>query len=256
MGGEKAQHRQGLCVLRGSPPRGRGKVDLVPVAQDGNWITPAWAGKSLTASCRKYTLGITPAWAGKSGTGTELYNRAKDHPRVGGEKHWLRTKLIHGAGSPPRGRGKVSGSLPAWRADGITPAWAGKSGVPGIFTFLRMDHPRVGGEKLSVRLGIRCLCGSPPRGRGKAFRKSSKRNLTRITPAWAGKSKNNNFNVWQIWDHPRVGGEKLTFIIVKPPFLGSPPRGRGKAVLEIHTELNHGITPAWAGKRWRSSPPP
>ena len=49
-------------------------------------------------------------------------------------------------------------------------------------------------------------------------------------------------------DHPRVGGEKLDSYVLPALFLGSPPRGRGKALL---TECRHffiGITPAWAGK--------
>ena len=50
-------------------------------------------------------------------------------------------------------------------------------------------------------------------------------------------------------DHPRVGGEKMicrrTFLAV----LGSPPRGRGKALFRRIARLPCGITPAWAGKR-------
>ena len=50
-------------------------------------------------------------------------------------------------------------------------------------------------------------------------------------------------------DHPRVGGEKQT----SPPEtgrpLGSPPRGRGKALHDIECACSAGITPAWAGKR-------
>ena len=30
---------------------------------------------------------------------------------------------------------------------------------------------------------------------------------------------------------------------------GSPPRGRGKVLMQAHFQSTHGITPAWAGKR-------
>ena len=71
--------------------------------------------------------------------------------------------------------------------------------------------------------------GSPPRRRGKAKERNVQLNLTRITPAWAGKSYGTDGKMPWLWDHPRVGGEK-------PTMLGSPQTCRG-------------ITPAWAGKR-------
>ena len=72
------------------------------------------------------------------------------------------------------------------------------------------------------------LPGSPPRRRGKAKERNVQLNLTRITPAWAGKSYGTDGKMPWLWDHPRVGGEK-------PTMLGSPQTCRG-------------ITPAWAGK--------
>ena len=53
-----------------------------------------------------------------------------------------------------------------------------------------------------------------------------------------------------VQDHPRVGGEKggAWWIIIL--FLGSPPRGRGKALLLLDAGVVVGITPAWAGKNW------
>ena len=50
-----------------------------------------------------------------------------------------------------------------------------------------------------------------------------------------------------------MGGEKINVLAISALPSGSPPRGRGKALL---TECRHvavGITPAWAGKRKRIS---
>ena len=66
VGGEKRPSSQGLRALRGSPPRGRGKVIKHLVQQFHGRITPAWAGKSA-----EYRLNIS---------------KDRDHPRVGGEK--------------------------------------------------------------------------------------------------------------------------------------------------------------------------
>ena len=66
MGGEK--HRREVLRKRykGSPPRGRGKVE--------------------NALLLNLLDRITPAWAGKSPEHYEVTYYAEDHPRVGGEK--------------------------------------------------------------------------------------------------------------------------------------------------------------------------
>ena len=66
VGGEKLALSPLLDVLKGSPPRGRGKDHVAEVIAHGT--------------------GITPAWAGKSSPGPYPLPRPWDHPRVGGEK--------------------------------------------------------------------------------------------------------------------------------------------------------------------------
>ena len=85
--------------------------------------------------------------------------------------------------------------------------------------------------------------------RGKDFRCLGKRTRSRITPAYAGKSKSLRFPRTGSKDHPRVCGEKPAILTpwVKPP--GSPPRVRGKVCTAEHDERQPGITPAYAEKR-------
>ena len=107
VGGEKGRNKQNCKRLRGSPPRGRGKVcELLDIAAP---------------------RGITPAWAGKSPPFGLIHPKTMDHPRVGGEKALMPTNALVVKGSPPRGRGKVPCILPEVTRQGITPAWAGKS---------------------------------------------------------------------------------------------------------------------------------
>ena len=49
---------------------------------------------------------------------------------------------------------------------------------------------------------------SPPRARGKASAGSMMQKRIGITPACAGKSLHYNIIVAEVWDHPRVRGEK------------------------------------------------
>ena len=131
---------------------------------------------------------------------------------------------------------------------GITPAWAGKSAGFQSAPSGQRDHPRVGGEKAVWLCAGPRPHGSPPRGRGKAPGPLALRISSRITPAWAGKSKRPAFPVCVMWDHPRVGGEKPEWTSLEEIERGSPPRGRGKAGRRRIGGQAVWITPAWAGK--------
>ena len=110
----------------------------------------------------------------------------------------------------------------------------------------------MGGEKPSIKPLWTRWTGSPPRGRGKEDKPAHYCELSRITPAWAGK-RHPFLNLrWWVGDHPRVGGEKDFVVSVDFCSLGSPPRGRGKDALTGAFPVSARITPAWAGKRAQS----
>ena len=73
---------------------------------------------------------------------------------------------------------------------GITPAHAGKSGTFGFLIIHRRDHPRTRGEKPAAEEGGAEDEGSPPHTRGKDSVSLGGLAMTRITPAHAGKSQN------------------------------------------------------------------
>ena len=50
VGGEKFRLKPVCFLIRGSPPRGRGKVMTIRAAETAFGITPAWAGKSTRKS--------------------------------------------------------------------------------------------------------------------------------------------------------------------------------------------------------------
>ena len=107
----------------------------------------------------------------------------------------------------------------------------------------------MGGEKSRVAPRSDPGTGSPPRGRGKVSSVSMCTRSPGITPAWAGKRSCCASRSRSLKDHPRVGGEKLTSLPKIQPALGSPPRGRGKALHIAGHWVQGRITPAWAGKR-------
>ena len=70
----------------------------------------------------------------------------------------------------------------------------------------------------------------------------------RITPAYAGKSKQRPANLHAVWDHPRLCGEKSSAAFAFLFCAGSPPPMRGKVSYAMKFAWAEGITPAYAGK--------
>ena len=210
MGGEKVPVAEQASNGKGSPPHGRGKDSAGYFWLEGSRITPAWAGKSPSPECGRLHPG--------------------DHPRMGGEKLKIGPISWRRWGSPPHGRGKGVDDSIGNSSVRITPAWAGKSRRARCWDSAQWDHPRMGGEKVWRSFWFAPARGSPPRGRGKAILVVQSSRCLRITPAWAGKSRNRKLRRRMRQDHPRVGGEKHR--------TGS------------RREYLPGITPAWAGKSY------
>ena len=125
-------------------------------------------------------------------------------------------------------RGKGRNGMYIVQLSGITPAYAGKSINQFATDFFLKDHPRLCGEKSLLYPSAQQQLGSPPpmRGKGSAYRFCQR--LQRITPAYAGKSKE---------DKNGKGSQA-----------GSPPPMRGKGVSGFSLTSVSRITPAYAGK--------
>ena len=229
--GEKHTNISVRPIPPGSPPRMRGKVDVLPELHALIGITPAYAGKRARPHYHMILYG--------------------DHPRVCGEKAAILCKLKLSPGSPPRMRGKEANRCMQPPKCGITPAYAGKRHAHPRRACLLRDHPRVCGEKAQHRATWYSAAGSPPRMRGKASMALSCLFCLRITPAYAGKSLKDYGKTMRNQDHPRVCGEKMIGDECLPVNKGSPPRMRGKAMLAFVEIWLKRITPAYAGKRQR-----
>ena len=105
--GEKSFFSSSVFIFLGSPPPMRGKACV--------------RGGLLLKN------GITPAYAGKSHNKRHPEKGGRDHPRLCGEKFSIHAFSFSSMGSPPPMRGKVYDWDIKTLADGITPAYAGKS---------------------------------------------------------------------------------------------------------------------------------
>ena len=132
--------------------------------------------------------GITPACAGKRNPSGRKTTRARDHPRMCGEKYKSRRKDASAQGSPPHVRGKAMAQISRSEGGG--------------------DHPRMCGEKCLKGVMMHFLSGSPPHVRGKGCVRDAAAAVQGITPACAGKSMCRVCLRCLVRDHPRMCGEK------------------------------------------------
>ena len=213
-------------------------------------ITPAHAGNCpvLRNPGRNAAPRITPARAGKRRPSHVYSQPFWDHPRPCGEKLSTKDFIAPPSGSPPRMREKVEDKVREYKAQRITPAYAGKSATTTWARTVGGDHPRVCGEKLEPVYQVAAVPGSPPRVRGKVEGSGYENSASRITPACAGKSQGYRSPVSAGQDHPRVCGEKRSPSAILFRHHGSPPRVRGKGMAWAEAVISAGITPACAGK--------
>ena len=167
-------------------------------------------------------------------------------------------------------RGKALKTMPKQRHCRITPAYAGKSAGYQSGRCGNQDHPRLCGEKYHMPLRVSPRAGSPPPMRGKGHNRKAEKGGLRITPAYAGKSCRNRGTDCNIWDHPRLCGEKKPTRHIRAIDTGITPAYAGKShfrkiffrPFRDHPRLCGekkldreeakdlgGITPAYAGKR-------
>ena len=145
--GEKLNSGSKCKFQSGSPPpmRGKGRHCQIKILCHG--ITPAYAGKSCRPHSNIIVLG--------------------DHPRLCGEKQFIRHPLEHELGSPPPMRGKDHEKSMGNLQNRITPAYAGKRIPTTTARVPRRDHPRLCGEKMMNGQTPIFSQGSPPPMRGK-----------------------------------------------------------------------------------------
>ena len=153
--------------LKGSSPRGRGKLGCAAQHQEVQGLIPAHAGKTIntvwnivsTVGSSPLTrgkqlqrcpdvagLGLIPAHTGKTASELVIMPAPLAHPRSHGENPPVRSALVAGLGSSPLTRGKRPRRDLHSRQRGVIPARAGKTRIPCTSLPLCRAHPHAGRE--------------------------------------------------------------------------------------------------------------
>ena len=113
----------------------------------------------------------------------------------------------------------------------ITPACAGRTLILRYFCHFLRDHPRVCGKNVDLNLSLLFREGSPPRVREELISKVTTAIKEGITPACAGRTREDWFRCLCDKDHPRVCGKNAEAKIEALVSPGSPPRVREELVV-------------------------
>ena len=133
--------------------------------------------------------------------------------------------MWHG-GSPPLARERLSCIHQALQDTGITPACAGKTHSTKQKHSLNQDHPRLRGKDRHSTSADGLNLGSPPLARERRPHADACSNKSGITPACAGKTRDNRAKMVFRRDHPRLRGKDPSAQHWQLSAVGSPPLAR------------------------------
>ena len=109
-----------------------------------------------------------------------------------------------------------------------TPARAGTTTTDGTPTAAAWEHPRAGGDDISIRIAPALTRGTPPRGRGRQVPRVDLPGQLGNTPARAGTTCFRWSPRPPAAEHPRAGGDDAEIDDLAKETPGTPPRGRGR----------------------------
>ena len=191
--------------------------------------------------------GIIPAHAGLTLIKRGDLDKMRDHPRACGAHMPFTQDILSAAGSSPRMRGSLFGSLCKHILKGIIPAHAGLTLTKVARILDLRDHPRACGAHPLLTTSSTVSRGSSPRMRGSHGFCDADVRVMGIIPAHAGLTMTLLCTAIRSRDHPRACGAHLACRRTKTRRVGSSPRMRGSPPLFSEADCRQGIIPAHAG---------
>ena len=191
-----------------------------------------------------------PAFAGNASPRSPPASTRPVHPRVCGERSPGGSSACGASGSSPRLRGTRGASFRRGQGQRFIPAFAGNAWKTSRRTSRPSVHPRVCGERFSIRKLIFYLDGSSPRLRGTLTQRADKRHPQRFIPAFAGNATWFRIGRRGPPVHPRVCGERGSTGRLQRATIGSSPRLRGTHAPPAGADGRKRFIPAFAGNAY------
>ena len=205
--------------------------------EHGRGSSPRMRGSHSTIFTVPAPPGIIPAHAGLTLIKRGDLDKMRDHPRACGAHMPFTQDILSAAGSSPRMRGSLFGSLCKHILKGIIPAHAGLTLTKVARILDLRDHPRACGAHPLLTTSSTVSRGSSPRMRGSHGFCDADVRVMGIIPAHAGLTRKKKALKYGDRDHPRACGAHDDFALHCNTESGSSPRMRGSRV-----------TPRWAAE--------
>ena len=211
----------------GSSPHARGTHDPLTDAVPFDRFIPACAGNAI-------------------GNVPHIFDEPV-HPRMRGERARRAGMTRRGDGSSPHARGTPTKSGLKFLRRRFIPACAGNA-IPCAQCALPIPvHPRMRGERMYIAAKQGNYPGSSPHARGTPARANAPTIQDRFIPACAG----NACRLLPVGPfrsvHPRMRGERKTFVTCHLAFDGSSPHARGTLKNRSRKRNEGRFIPACAG---------
>ena len=125
-----------------------------------------------SVSLRRRCTGSPPRMRGRCEVISIFLSSNRVHPRMCGDDFPTKIRFSFNQGSPPRMRGRLIATFYGHVPVGVTPAYAGTMATPVFSFFEAKGHPRVCGDNLLRTSYQHYITGSPPRMRGRLLRRT------------------------------------------------------------------------------------
>ena len=197
-----------LCRwVSGSSPHARGTPDAELRRLDVARFIPACAGN---ASMRATTRSPQPV-----------------HPRMRGERCVTHSMCPAIGGSSPHARGTLPVQPKYFAPTRFIPACAGNANIVLYSAPFISVHPRMRGERCASCAPPFVLNGSSPHARGTPDGNDKPPHVRRFIPACAGNARASLFQWAGMSVHPRMRGERRSYLREILALVGSSPHARG-----------------------------
>ena len=151
-------------------------------------------------------------------------------------------------GSSPLTRGGLVYLVEVVGADGLIPAYAGRTILCSRPSRSYRAHPRLRGADYTTLDEVAHDVGSSPLTRGGLNREAIAEHMDRLIPAYAGRTLTPAGVISGGGAHPRLRGADRVSLVYESLREGSSPLTRGGLARLVNASARSGLIPAYAGR--------
>ena len=246
-----AHARERIAVSYTVHPRIRGERKLKSKDKEGtDGSSPHTRGTRRPKTPTVYRQRFIPAYAGNASLERCHDGPLPVHPRIRGERTFLKFCRMADGGSSPHTRGTRREPERMEPVGRFIPAYAGNARVRTEPASSSPVHPRIRGERYPLPSTKRLKFGSSPHTRGTRRWPGPCARRCRFIPAYAGNAGSHRWRPNEDAVHPRIRGERPNSPALAISCIGSSPHTRGTRIMQSERFASKSVHPRIRGERF------